>query len=280
MLSKIDLHTHTNASDGTDPPLELVRRALESGVSLFAITDHDTVTGAREVLPCVPEGVRFITGVEFSCRAAHGGLHILGLGCDFDAPDFKRLSEKSTALRRSKLERRIEFIKESGYAIPEEEFETLRAMPAAGKPHFGELLTRYGCARDIESAIRGIVDRCDTDSERLDAEETIRGIRAAGGAAVWAHPMGEEGKRELSDAELRDTLGELADDGIMAMECWYSKYTVRRCIYLEKLAMRSHLRVSGGSDYHGSRKSAALGQLNCEGVPVGIERLTVLELIN
>ena len=274
---KIDLHTHSAASDGTDAPLALALKAREAGIQVLDLTDHDTAAGVRELLGKVPEGLTLISGIEVSARTASGKCHILGLGCDLDAPAFTALLDHAAALRREKLERRIAFMRELGLGIPEEEYEALRAIPSAGKPHLGALLVKYGHAPDLRTAIRDVVDRCPPFPDRVDAGEAIPAIRAAGGVAVWAHPMGEEGKRPLTVEEFRRMLEELLEVGVMGMECWYSRYPVERCEDLEKIAAARGLLISGGSDCHGERKNIPLGRLNAGGVPVDPARLTVLK---
>lgn len=278
-MGKTDLHTHSTASDGTDTPQELVRKAKAAGITALALTDHDTAAGEEAFLGAAPEGMTLIPGIEVSARTASGECHILGLGYRIGHPAFSALLEEAAGLRRAKLETRIEYLRRHGYGLPEDELDALRAMPSAGKPHLGALLVRYGYAADRNSAIRELINPCPTPSDRVDAGVAVSAIRAAGGAAVWAHPMGEEGKRELTGEEFRAMLRELLDAGITGMECWYSKYSTERCRRLEEAAAAHGLLVSGGSDYHGRNKSAALGQLNAGGAEVPAEALTVLEYL-
>ncbi len=275
----IDLHTHSTASDGTDTPPELARKAKAAGIAVLAITDHDTAEGVRELTAAPVEGIALIPGIEVSAWTASEKCHILGLGYEIGHPAFRALLEEAAALRRAKLEARIEYLRRRGYGFPEEELAALRAMPSAGKPHLGALLSRYGFAPDRDTAIREIVDPCPTPNDRVEAGGAAAAIRAAGGEAVWAHPMGEEGKRELTPEELRVQLRELLDAGITGMECWYSKYAPERCRMLEKTARAHGLLVSGGSDYHGRNKRATLGQLNSDELAVPAEALTVLEAV-
>ncbi len=277
MTSTVDLHTHTTASDGLISPRELAEKALKAGVTTLAFCDHDTAAGARELLKNVPAGLRFIPGVEVSSRAEAGRCHILGLGCDMDHPAFLRLMDTAAALRRRKLEARIAHIKKLGLAVPESCFDALRAMPSAGKPQVADVLVKYGHAADVRSAIREILDRCPPTEDWVDAGEAIAAIQASGGVAVWAHPMGETGKRELTEGEYQALLSELLGGGLMAMECWYSKYSLERCEKLERDAQKHGLLVSGGSDCHGRPGTAGLGTLNAENHTVAPERLTVLE---
>ncbi len=277
MRSTVDLHTHSSASDGLLTPGELARAALEAGVATLAVCDHDTAAGAAELLKDAPAGLRFIPGVEVSSRARAGKCHILGLGCRLDHPAFRKLMEEAGALRRNKLEARIDFIKRLGLCVPEAELNRLRALPGAGKPQMADMLVKYGCVPDFHTAIREILDRCPAVEDRVEAAEVIGAVRAAGGVAVWAHPWGEKGKRTLTEGEYRAMLAELLEDGLGAMECWYSQYGVEKCERLERDAREYGLLVSGGSDCHSRPDTAPLGTLNAEGRPVEPARLTVLE---
>ena len=136
MTGKIDLHTHSRASDGLLPPGELAGAALEAGVTTLAVCDHDTAAGAAELLKNVPAGLRFIPGVEISARVSSGKCHILGLGCDLGHPAFLRLMDTAAALRRGKLEARIAHIKRLGPgdgAFPSAGHAQRREAPGGGR---------------------------------------------------------------------------------------------------------------------------------------------------
>ncbi len=273
----VDLHIHSTASDGTDAPSVLVRKARAAGIDTLALTDHDTVAGVREFLAAAEEGMTLIPGIEVSSRTASGKCHILGLGVRTEDPAFTSLLAEAAKLRRTKLETRLDYLRRHGYELPEAALDALRAMPSAGKPHLGALLARCGYAPDRNSAIRELIDPCPTPSDRVEAGRAVAAIRSAGGAAVWAHPMGEEGKRTLTPEEFRKMLRELLDAGITGMECWYSKYPAEQCLRLEQEAHSHGLQVSGGSDYHGKNKSVSLGQLNAESAEVPKKNVTVLQ---
>ena len=268
-----DLHMHSAASDGTDGAGEMVRMVAEAGISVFALTDHDTVAGADELR--APDGVVFIPGIEFSCRMGSGKCHILGYGCNRDSEEFKKILTAGEDLRRAKLEARLEFLGGLGVRLPEGEVMRLRSMPSAGKPHISNLMVEYGFAADTEEAME-VIDRCPASSERLQAEAVIQGILRSGGVPVWAHPLGGEGEREASRESFDRMLAELMDYGLQGLECFYSKYPLERCLELEREAGRNGLCVSGGSDYHGKNKNIAMGTLNADGVDIPADRLTVL----
>ncbi len=273
---RVDLHTHSTASDGTDSPLRLAEQARAAGIRVFSLTDHDTVAGAEQLRREPPEGVAFIPGIEFSCRMDSGTCHILGYACDAAHPAFQQALARGAALRGAKLEKRLAFLSQQGMTFPEEELERLRQIPSAGKPHLGNLLVRYGYAPDLQRAITQIINRCPTGSSRIDAKTAVQAVLASGGIPVWAHPLGGEGEREIGPERFAAMLDELTGYGLMGLECWYSKYPPSLCGRLAETAAARGLLVSGGSDCHGENKSIPLGMLNAGSQPVPPDRLTIL----
>ncbi len=271
---------HSVFSDGTDGPEELVRSVVKAGITVFALTDHDTAAGAEAVRKLVPEGVVFIPGVEFSCRASSGKCHILGYGCDADAPEFKRVLALGRALRSRNLESRLTFLREQGILFPEEELARLRAMESAGKPHLGNLMVRYGYAASKDEAIAGVLNRLPFASERVSAEAAVRAILSSGGIPVWAHPFGGEGEPAAGPERFEATLSELVGYGLRGLECFYSRYTAEQSDVLTDRAEKLGLCVSGGSDYHGRNKDIPLGVLNADGAEIDPERITLLSAGN
>ncbi len=276
--AKADLHMHSSFSDGTDTPAQLAEKVREAGISVFSVTDHDTADGAEELLAGpLPDGLTVIPGIEFSCRLKEGKCHILGYGYDVHAPAFRAALEEGNALRRDKLRRRLEFLEAEGIRFPDAEVEALWRMRSPGKPHLGNLMVKYGYAKNREQAITGTLNRCPAGMDRIDAKTAIRAILDAGGIPVWAHPLGETGERPLSGEEIEERLAELLSYGLRGMECYYSAYPVSGCRKLAGIAGRNGLLVSGGSDYHGGNKKIALGTLNADGAAVPAERLSVLK---
>lgn len=263
----MDLHIHTTASDGTDSPGELLRKLRAAGIRVFSVTDHDTVAGALEMESLVPEGMRFIRGIEFSCVSDAGKCHILGYGYDPEHPAFLAALEEGRQLRLEKLERRILHLRERfGVELTAEETAWLRSLPSPGKPHLGQLLVNRGLAPELGTAIRtylgGVPGR-----DRIDAGTAARAILAAGGTPVWAHPLGGEGEKRLTPDRFEAQLRTLLDHGIRALECWYSRYTMAEVRFLTAKAEEHGLAVTCGSDYHGDAKpDIRLGMCNCEGI--------------
>ncbi len=262
---RYDLHIHTAASDGSDSPAELAQKVREAGLELFSVTDHDTVDGALAMEALIPEGVGYIRGVEFSCISPGGKCHILGYGFDPTHPRFLAALDEGTRLRREKLERRIVHLREKlGIVLTEEELRWLRSLKSPGKPHLAGLLVERGLAPDRGSAIRRFLS-CVPGRDRIESKTAIDAIRAAGGIAVWAHPLGGEGEKRLTEIQFEQQLAVLLAAGIQGLECRYSRYSPAESELLLGYARACRLIVTGGSDYHGvNKKGIALGQLGTE----------------
>lgn len=282
MKSIIDLHIHTTASDGTDTPEELLQRIHEAGIKEFAVTDHDTITGALETEKICGEDVKFIRGIEFSCRTriTNTKCHILGLNYDYENAEFINALKTGEELRRKKFWKRIEILHDDfNITFTDKEIESLMKIKSVGKPHIANMIVSKGLAHDKQDAIDRYVNKCRTGNDRLDSGLVIRAILSSGGIPVWAHPLGGEGEKTLPDDIFRDTLSELISHGLMGLECFYSKYAYSECENLEAIAYDNGLYVSGGSDYHGKNKNIPLGKLNAENIIVQPERLSIMQIL-
>ncbi len=283
MASATDLHMHTRASDGTDYPDELVEKIVRAGIRTFAVTDHDTIDGALEVQPMVPEGITFYIGVEFTCRTSLGEVHILGYHFRPEDAIFQAVLEKGKRLRREKLDRRIAWLKKQGVPVTDIEIDAFYRMKSCGKPHLANMIVNKGLARNMNEAIHRYLDPCDCDDLKLTSAEAIGAINASGGISVWAHPLGEgfrrprDGRSRFSTMEqCYAKLQELVRQEIRGMECYYSQYSQSQIMKLEQTAEAYHLCVSGGSDYHGTNKNIELGQLNAAMSRVSDDELSIL----
>ncbi len=281
MGSTIDLHIHTNASDGTDSPENLLWEIQKAGIKIFAITDHDTIKGAMKMKKILPAGMRFIQGIEFSCRTINSKCHILGLNYDEHNLDFTAALRRGDALRHEKFNKRIEQLKTKfNINFTQDEIDLLLRTPGVGKPHVANLLVSKGLAANKQEAIERYIDKCKTGNSRIEAEFAIKAIISAGGVPVWAHPLGGEGEAELPEEKFHETLSELISYGLKGLECWYSKYEVAKCQRLEYFAKQNGLYVSGGSDYHGRNKNIPLGKLNARNQIIDAKTLSILRRMN
>lgn len=280
-FSTIDMHMHTTASDGTDDPKELLDKLHKAGIGTFAITDHDTARGALVMADIVPDDMEFYVGVELSCRSEVKKCHILGY--DFD-PVSERFMDgilEGTRLRNEKLNRRLAHLEKNfGIVLSREDLRMLRSLQSVGKPHIANILIRMGYCSTIAEGIRDYIDKGyvrGTHPDRISAAYGIETILGGGGIPVWAHPLGGEGEKHLTQDEFERQLECLIGHGIQGLECHYSRYSREEEEMLVKEAEKHGLLISGGSDYHGKNKNIALGTLNAYGRRVDPAELSLLE---
>lgn len=269
---------HCTASDGTDTPEELIRSLKAAGIHTFALTDHDTIEGVRQIRDLVPEDMSFYRGVEFSCITEYGKCHILGYQYDPEHPELQKALRLGEKLRQDKFEKRLRYLKEvHGIEFTEEEMRYLRSIKSVGKPHLAKLLIRKGIAADMQNAMSGYLNGCRTGRDKIEAEIAVKAILASGGIPVWAHPLGGEGEKTIEKEAFEPLLQALIKAGIRGLECYYSRYTMDQVGLLLGYAKQHGLLVSGGSDYHGTNKNICLGTLNADFEKIGEELLTLSE---
>lgn len=274
MNSEFDLHMHSTASDGSDAIPVLWEKIRQSGIRVFSVTDHDTIAGTLEMEKLVAGSVVFIRGVEFSCVSPMGKSHILGYGFDPEDAILKNALESVRTLRANKLANRLKYLKEAhGIMFTDKELQWLHAQTTPGKPHMAQILVKRGLAKDMTDAIHGLLSFPDGEI-RIDAHMAIKAILHAGGAPVWAHPLGGEGEPALPESEFFPLFEELLSFGIRGLECYYSRYTQEQVAFLLAQASARGLYVTGGSDYHGAnKKNIHLGKLNSDSAPIGLSSL-------
>jgi 3',5'-nucleoside bisphosphate phosphatase len=245
---RIDLHTHSTASDGLLAPAALVRFASEQGLDLIALADHDTTAGVDEAQA---EGARIglevIPATEINTDLTGGGeAHVLGYFVEREDANFQRTLSILRDARERRGERMVEKLRAQGVDISWERVRAI-AQGSVGRPHVARALIEAGYAKDVPDAFDrwlsrgrpGYVARL-----KLTPEDAIHLIRSAHGVPVLAHPDGIQG---LADALIPALVGA----GLLGLECYYGEYddaTVRRLL---DLAGRDHLIPTGGSDYHG-----------------------------
>lgn len=276
--SQVDLHMHTTFSDGSDSASELISHLKENQMQIFAVTDHDTVGGIAEVAALVPPEMTFIPGIEFSAITKYREAHILGYGYDIQNETFQKAIEDGRQKRKIKLDHRLKYLKDTfDITFSQEDVDYLYSLNSVAKPHLGLMLMKYGYAENISEGITKYINGCKVDNDRIDYRDAINAIHAAGGIAVWAHPLGGENVRHFEKWELERQLDLIAGAGIDGLECYYSRYSLEEVQLLLEEARSHHLLISGGSDYHGTNKTIAMGTLNSAGKIVTKDQLTVLD---
>lgn len=252
---RCDLHTHTQASDGMQPPADNVRLAKEKGLSAIAITDHDTVAGVVEALEAGEEyGVTVIPGVEISTRAKGKDIHVLGYYVDYlDETFLKRLAElrDTRQLRNGKILKRLQ---ELGIAITFDEVvlglgRELKPDESVGRPHIADVLVQKGYATDMRDAFdRYLAEGAAAfvSEPRISPEDACVWIREAGGSPVLAHPG-----LYKDDGLVRDIIKSANPVGI---EVYHSDHGTEEEVRYLAMAEEFGLVVTAGSDYHGARQ--------------------------
>jgi predicted metal-dependent phosphoesterase TrpH len=249
----IDLHTHSDASDGEFSPSDLVKLAAEAGITALALTDHDTMTGLKEAgKKAGEEGIRFIPGVETEVRFEPGEFHLLGL--DINQQPEGPLDTFLREIRRRRNERNREMISlmnKNGLDVSMEELNTLAGGEITGRMHFARWLINRGKAKNIPDCFeRWLGPGCPfyVPKHRPELEEAIRAIHASGGKAVIAHPM----SLWISWGRLEKYMQEWKETGLDGIEARHSGASRREAARLEDLAERNGMFITGGSDFHGS----------------------------
>ncbi len=245
---RIDLHTHSTASDGLHAPAELVRLAHEAGLDLIGLVDHDTTGGLAEAQAAGARlGVTIIPGVEINTDLRGGGeAHVLGYYINADDPTLATTLGALRDARERRGERMTNRLRDAGFAIAWERVREL-AGGAVGRPHVARALIEAGYATDVSDAFDRYLSKGKVGyvpRYKLSPEDATRIIRAARGVPVLAHPSYVPNLEEL-------VLPELVEAGLEGLECYYGQYDDATEAQLLALAARFGLIATGGSDYHG-----------------------------
>ena len=281
-MTKIDLHIHSNCSDGSDSIEELVEIIKGNNLGIFALTDHDTVSGCDIMAKLIPENIKFIKGVELTCITQGIKCHILGFGCDDKNEKLLSLIEKGKQLRRIKFETRVKYLKdELNIELTQEELDWLNSRNSVTKTHFANILVQRGLAEDPVSAMKKYLDNCKTQNANFDAKQAVEVLVEAGAIPVWAHPLGGEGEVHISFENFEKRLEHMISLGIKGLECYYSRYNEVEIVFLKKCAKKYNLLISGGSDYHGkNKKNITPAKLSVDDFQAKYSDLSVLKYLD
>ena len=252
----VDLHTHTNRSDGLLAPRALVEDAAAAGIRTLAITDHDTLAGYREVVapggPPLPAGMALLAGVEINAVGGgfdvpDGELHIVGLGVDPHDDAFEAALSGQRDGRRRRFERMAARLRAAGLAVDAQLADLEIANDdALGRPTLARALVAAGFATSVQDAFARFVGRGGpgyVSREGLGPLEAIRAIRGAGGIPVLAHFSAAPSRRVL--------LRELIDAGLGGLEVHHRSFDAATVAAVGVVARELGLLASGGTDYHG-----------------------------
>ena len=256
---KVDLHTHTRASDGALTPGELVAKAVEHRVDVLAITDHDSTGGIAEASQAAARhpGLTLVPGLEINCHVEGGEIHVLGYLVDHEAPWFQEFLAVQREARTARVYTLAARLGELGMPIDPAEVLALAGEAAPGRPHVAQVMVKRGYVRSVREAFDRYL-RSDGPASvprhRLTPVEAIDVIRRARGVAVLAHPG-----LARSDA----MIPELVAAGLEGIETYYAEHSAAQVRRYLDLCRRFGLVATGGSDFHGPHT----GRTNPPGSP-------------
>jgi predicted metal-dependent phosphoesterase TrpH len=251
----IDLHTHTNESDGTYSPFELVDAAVALHLEALAITDHDTLEGYDQALPRAREkGLDLVCGIELSTKFHGKTVHLLGYFLhEPPADSFRAWLAEMQSTRRDRNVRMAARLQSLGMDISIEEVER-KGRSLAGRPHFARLMLEKGYVSSIQQAFDDYLDESAkgyVDRQEPDLPLGIERIARAGGISSIAHPV----RMNYRDPEkMRALVAEMRDAGLTALEVYHSDHRPADVAQYLGLAREFELGVTGGSDFHGDVK--------------------------
>jgi len=247
-VSRIDLHMHSSASDGSFAPEEVTRTVASNGVEVFSLTDHDTLDGLPAAGACAKQcGIRLISGVELSVTEEAMDVHLLAYGFDENDPQLAAAVKRYREGRRERARKILSRLKGLGIRISLEEIETIAHGGSLGRPHVAEALLRAGHVESFNEAFQRFLGHhapAYVAKPRVTLEEATGIVRDAGGVTILAHP-GTLNRDHLIPAWARRGL-----DGI---EVWHSKHDAAAVERYRGFAQLHGLLMTGGSDYHGER---------------------------
>ena len=246
----IDLHIHTNASDGQYSPAETVYLAARKGATCIAITDHDTVAGLSEAMLAANKAdIECIPGIEISVQG-NRELHILGYYIDGGHPGLKEACDNFIRLREQRVSRIFAYLSQKGVHLTEEQVRRHVLQGAVGRPHVARAMVDAGYVSSIQEAFDrylGVPEFDSVERAKPTAREGLQLILAAGGIPVLAHPA----LLKLDGESLEALISGLTDDGLKGIECYYGKHTPEQAAQYLKYAEKFGLLATTGSDFHG-----------------------------
>jgi 3',5'-nucleoside bisphosphate phosphatase len=257
----IDLHTHSTASDGTQPPAEVVAAAAGVGLDVVALTDHDTYAGwPAAVAAAQAVGVDLVRGVEVSCSRRGVSVHLLGYLVDPLSTELVRELDRARESRATRIDRMVELMAADGIPVT---IAQVRAQAGEGttmgRPHIADALVASGFVRTRDEAFVEVLRNGSPYYVSHYAPDPVRAVelvRAAGGVPVMAHPFASGRGWTVDDTVIE----EMAAAGLAGLEAYHRDHRAAEVRHAEQLAERLGLFVTGSSDYHGAGKRNRLGE--------------------
>lgn len=269
---RIDLHVHSDRSDGAHPPAEVVRFARRAGVDVIALTDHDTVEGLTEAREAgAREGVEVLLGCELSSTLAGASVHVLGYFFDPADPELSRTLEMVRDDRVVRAQAMVEKLRLLGVDVTFERVRQIAKGESVGRPHVAQAMVEAGVIKTTPEAFTkewiGNGGRAHVEKYSPSPEEAVRLVTEAGGAAVVAHPvwLASDG---IGDQELVE---QLAAAGLAGLESDHPDHDEGARVRYRRMAERLGLVPTGSSDWHGNAHGGRIGE--CTTAPAALEAL-------
>ncbi|MEU4788760.1 PHP domain-containing protein [Micromonospora tulbaghiae] len=274
--ARIDLHTHSTASDGTLTPAELVRAAADAGLAVVALTDHDTTAGWAPAVAALPPGLTLIRGAEISCRwfGAEPAipLHLLAYLFDPAEPHLAAELARVRRAREERGERIVRLLQADGIPVSWTEILAGAAGGTVGRPHIAQALIRAGLVATTTEAFGPdwLGERYRLPKDDIEVFQAVALVRAAGGVPVFAHPKASRRGRIVPD----ELIADLAAAGLAGLEADHEDHDPAEREHVRGLAADLGLLVTGSSDFHGTHKTVRLGAYTTG--PEAYERIVAL----
>lgn len=252
----VDLHVHSNRSDGTFSPRELVDYAIEKGIKAMALTDHDTVAGlkeAQEYAATLSNAPEIIPGIEFSTEYQGQDIHIVGLYIDYESLNFKEYLQDFVDSRNTRNAKMCALLREHGVDITYETLQVAHPNAVITRAHYAKYLLHHGYVKNMDQAFAKYIGDnapCYIPREKITPAQAVELILRVGGVPILAHPT----LYHMSDRRLDALVAELKAAGLVGIEVLYSTYSPAETRQMRTLAEKYQLLSSGGSDFHGENK--------------------------
>ena len=257
----IDLHTHTTASDGTDSPFALVKKALATGITTLGITDHDSTAGWSEAVTAIQPQIQLALGAEVSCLTEDGiSVHMLGLLFDGDDAKMQEMLADSRDTRLPRMRKMVALLQADGFEITlDDVFQAAPNQATIGRPHLADALVAKKIVASRDEAFTNLLhneSKYYVTHAAPTPAEAIRTIKKAGGVAVIAHPFASRRGHVLTT----DSFQDLVAAGLDGIEVHHRDQNESEQKVLVSIARELHLVVTGASDYHGTGKLNSMAE--------------------
>jgi predicted metal-dependent phosphoesterase TrpH len=257
----IDLHTHTTASDGTDSPFALVKKALATGVTTLGITDHDSTAGWAEAITALQPQIQLVLGAEISCLTTDGiSVHMLGLLFDGEDEQIQQMLSDSRDTRLPRMRKMVALLQADGFDISlEDVYQAAPDQATIGRPHLADALVAKKIVATRDEAFADLLhneSKYYVTHAAPTPADAIATIKSAGGVAVIAHPFASRRGQILT----ADSFQDLVAAGLDGIEVHHRDQNAAEQQVLTEIARELHLVTTGASDYHGTGKLNSMAE--------------------